>query len=250
MTVTIEPLHCGTLAAPRSSFKEGGDDETLVIPVPAWLIRHPKGIVLFDTGMHPDLASDTPFRELVSGFFEVGLHDERLVTAQLAARDVDPADVDIVVASHLHFDHTGGLAQIPDARVLIQRDEWEAGVDDDLAAANFFRREEYDLGHDRVLLDGAHDVFDDGTVICLPTPGHTPGHQSLVLRTAEREVVLCGDCAYFESTLAGGPLPPIGHDRKLQQRSIKTLRARKDDGALVIPGHDPVTFATLPDRIT
>ena len=246
MTITIEPLSCGTLTAGRSMFEQGATDDEIEIPVPAWLIRHPEGLVLFDCGMHADLTGAGPLRDMVSLFFGLGVDDDALVANQLAARDVDAASIDIVVLSHLHFDHTGGLAQIPDARVVIQQAEWDAGLDDDLSAANSFRREDYDLGHDLVTIDGEHDLFGDGSVTCLPTPGHTPGHQSLRVRVDSGEIVLCADCAYFSATLDGGALPPIGHDPAQQAASISRLRSLADAGATLVPGHDTAAIGALP----
>jgi N-acyl homoserine lactone hydrolase len=246
MTITIEPLDCGTLSAGRSVFEQDATDDPIEIPVPAWLIRHPEGLVLFDCGMHADLTGEGPLRDMASLFFGIGLTDEALVANQLRARDTDPTSVDIVVLSHLHFDHTGGLAQIPDARVVIQKTEWQAGFDDDLSAANSFRKEDYDLGHDLVTVDGEHDLFGDGLVTCLPTPGHTPGHQSLRVRLDSGEIVLCADCAYFAATLDGAPLPPFGHDHDQHTASIEALRSLGRAGATLIPGHDPEAIAALP----
>jgi glyoxylase-like metal-dependent hydrolase (beta-lactamase superfamily II) len=249
VTVSIEPLDCGTLTAGRSMFEIGASDEPVELPVPAWLIRHPEAIVLFDTGMHPDLTAPGEFTDTVALFFDVGLSQSQLIGGRLETAGVDPRDVDVVVLSHLHFDHTGGLGHIPDARVVVQRDEWHAGADPDLAAANHFRADEYQLGHDLVLVDGDHDVFGDGTVTCLPTPGHTPGHQSLRVRVAEREIVLAADCAYFTATLDGGPLPPLGHDHVAHAASLARLRSMATAGATVIPGHDRESMAALPRRL-
>lgn len=246
VTVSVELMRCGSLTGPRELFEQGGSRQPIALPVPSWLIRHPQGIVLFDTGMPEELAGPGAYLDAVSTIFQVGLTTRELVRVRLEEHDVDPADVDVVVVSHLHFDHVGGLAQLPDARVVVHADEWAAGLDADLAAANAFRRAEYDLGHDIVTVDGEHDVFGDGRIVTVPTPGHTPGHQSLRVRLDHREVVLCGDCAYFESTLMGGNLPPIAHDHDQQARSIRRLRDLRDADALVIPGHDGITFRTLP----
>lgn len=231
-------------------FERGAGDEPIELPVPAWLVRHPRGTVLFDTGMHPDLTGPGEFSDTVALFFEVGLDTEQLVDRRLDSAGVGATEVDLVVLSHLHFDHTGGLGLVPDARVVIQRSEWEAGADDDLAAANSFRAAEYRLGHDVVLADGDHDLFGDGLVTCLSTPGHTPGHQSLRVRLADQEVVLAADCAYFTTTLDGGPLPPIGHDHAEHAASLDRLRAMQAAGSVVIPGHDRLAFDALPDQLS
>jgi glyoxylase-like metal-dependent hydrolase (beta-lactamase superfamily II) len=249
MTVTIDRLDCGTLTAAAAMFETGGSDVPVTVPVPAWLIRHPRGNVLFDCGMHPDLTAPGPLLELVSLFFDVGIGEHQVISGALEASRTAPDDIDVVVLSHLHFDHAGGLVELPNARLVVQDVEWQAGFDSDLQAANSFRRDDYDLGHDVVVADGEHDLFGDGLVVCVPTPGHTPGHQSLRVRLADREVVLCGDCAYFERTLDGGPLPPISHDLVTQAESLATLRAMRARGATLVPGHDAAAFALLPSRL-
>jgi glyoxylase-like metal-dependent hydrolase (beta-lactamase superfamily II) len=99
------------------------------------------------------------------------------VSARLEAIDHDPGKIDIVINSHFHFDHIGGNAPVPNATILAQRREWEAGLDPDIAARYGHNPRDFDLGHELRLLDGQHDVFADGSVVCLPTHGHTPGHQ-------------------------------------------------------------------------
>lgn len=250
MTLSIEPLDCGSLTAGTEMFELGGDSTPITVPVPSWLIRHPSGTVLFDCGMHEELTGPGPLLDTVSLFYGVDLDDGRLVSSLLRDRDLDPADIDVVVLSHLHFDHAGGLSQLPDARVVVQSAEWSAGLDEELAMANSFRRDDFDLGHDLVLVDGEHDLFGDGGVTCIPTPGHTPGHQSLRVRLESGDVILCGDCAYFEHTLDGGPLPPFGHDGEQQARSIDALRSMRSAGARLIPGHDGDVFGALPPLLT
>jgi glyoxylase-like metal-dependent hydrolase (beta-lactamase superfamily II) len=249
VTVTISPLDCGSLIAPRSRFEQEAIDEPVELPVPAWLVHHRRVTVLFDTGMHPDLTGPGEFTDTVGLVFDVGLTADQLVDRRLEAAGVSATDIDVVVLSHLHFDHTGGLGLLPDARVVVQRDEWTAGADDNLAAASGFRAAEYRLGHDVTLADGDHDLFGDGLVTCIATPGHTPGHQSLRVRLAHVEVVLAADCAYFTATLDGGLLPPFGHDLAAHAASLDRLRAMRAAGTDVIPGHDRAVFDALPARM-
>jgi len=246
MSITIEPLDCGTLTSGQAMFELGSSEEPISLPVPSWLIRHPEGLVLLDCGMHADLVGPSEYTDLVSTFFDVQLSETQLIGHALEAAEVDPAEIDVVILSHLHFDHAGGLSQLPNARLVVQQDEWAAGADDDLAAANAFVSTDYRLGHDVMSVDGEHDLFGDQLVTCLPTPGHTPGHQSVRVRLAERDVVLCADCAYFERTLDGGPLPPVSHDAELQAASIERLRSLRSAGAVLVPGHDAEVLSGLP----
>ncbi|TMA77911.1 MAG: MBL fold metallo-hydrolase [Deltaproteobacteria bacterium] len=100
----------------------GGESGTARLPIPAYLIQHPRGTVLFDSGMHPDLQTDpmTRLGPVVGPLFAVEFTPGEEIGARLAAVDIDPATVTHLVNSHLHFDHTGGNAQIPNARVVVQ----------------------------------------------------------------------------------------------------------------------------------
>lgn len=245
-SVTVQPLHCGSLTAAWSMFEDGGAADDVTIPVPTWLIRHPQGTVLFDTGMHPDLTGPSEKLDGVSLFFAVDLDADSLVDAKLETIDTDAGDIDFVVLSHLHFDHVGGLARIPNATVVVQQDEWVHGTEPELAAASTYSPDEYQLGHDVRTIDGEHDLFGDGSVTCIPTPGHTAGHQSMRVRTANHDLVLAADCLYFSHTLDGGALPPFGFDREQHEASRRHLQSLSDAGSTVIPGHDQSAFAALP----
>src|ERR1700731_2419912 len=136
--------------------------------------------------------------------FRIGFQPGEEISARLQAIHRDPGKIDLIINSHFHFDHVGGNALIPNATMLVQRREWEAGMDPETAARRGFNPRDFDLGHKLRLVDGEHDVFGDGSVVCLPTYGHTPGHQSLRLRLDGGEVVLAADACYFCQTLRGG----------------------------------------------
>ena len=104
--------------------------------------------------------------------------------------------------------------------MLVQRREWDAGMDPDMAARRGFNPRDFDLGHKLRLVDGEHDVFGDGSVVCLPTHGHTPGHQSLKLRLAGGDIVLAADSCYFCRTLRERRLPRFVHDRQAMLASL------------------------------
>lgn len=237
---------CGWLTSGLENFIEGGSGDVR-LPVPVFLIEHPRGRVLFDSGMHPATQHDPRGRlgDFLADLFRVEFAPGEEVGGRLRTLGVDPADVDYVVASHLHFDHAGGLESLPNARVVVQKPEWQAGADPDLARKNGFDAKDYDHGHDRLEVAGEHDVFGDGRVVCFPTYGHTPGHQSVKLRLDSGEVVLTGDACYFRRTLESLRLPRFSFDRARHLESLHALRRLQAGGARILFGHDPEQWATV-----
>jgi glyoxylase-like metal-dependent hydrolase (beta-lactamase superfamily II) len=237
---------CGWLTGPAGLFLEG-ESGVLRVPVPAFLIEHPRGRVLFDTGMHPDVQRDPAARlGRLAGVFAAEFRTGEEIGGRLAGANLDVGRVTHVVLSHLHFDHAGGLATVPNARVVVQRREWAAGWDADLAGGLAFDRADYDHGHDVCLVDGEHDLFGDGRIVCLPTYGHTPGHQSLRVRLDGGDVVLTADACYLRRTLDHEHLPPGAFDRDAMRAAIRRLRALEAGGARVIVGHDAAAWANVP----
>ena len=240
---TITALDCGWLRTQQRTLLSGGSTEPMEIPVPAWLVRHPDGVVVFDAGLHPSLAGSSEPLGRMSKLFQPMLPEAGTVGHRLAEHDVDPEGSFVVVVSHTHFDHVGGLCEMPNARIIVNVDEWafamaagqEGGFDTALV----------DLGHDVMTVRGAHDVFGDGSVVCIPTPGHTCGHQSLQVRTFDGPLILTSDACYFMHTLDDEVLPPFGFDLERQRTSLAMLRRERDAGARIVPGHDADAFRTL-----
>jgi N-acyl homoserine lactone hydrolase len=111
---------------------------------------------------------------------------------------------------------------------------------------NGYDPRDYDLGHEIQLADGELDLFGDGRIVCLPTYGHTAGHQSLRVRLDGGDVVLTADACYFRRTLEEMNLPPIVHDTEQMTESLRRLAALQAQGARLFFGHDPELWATLP----
>jgi N-acyl homoserine lactone hydrolase len=149
------------------------------------------------------------------------------------------------VITHLHFDHAGALALLPSTvPIVVQRREWEGGHDAAAVKRNFFLPTDYaSVGEQIVLVDGDHDLLGDGQVQLLFTPGHTPGHQSV--RVGER-LVLGGDVTHFASGLDDHRFPIFADDFAAQAASADRLRALRDAGAVVQPGHDPAVLTPGP----
>ncbi len=239
-------MTCGWLTGSLGNFLEG-EKGKLRVPVPAYLIDHPQGKVLFDTGLHVATQSDPEGRlGALARVFSVEFSPGQELAARLAAMQVGVGEIRFVVNSHLHFDHAGGNAQVPNATLVVQRREWQAGGDPDLARANAFDAADYDLGHARLEVDGEHDLFGDGRIVCIPTYGHTPGHQSLRVRLDGGDLVLAADACYLRRTLEELHLSPIRHDREAMLDSLRKLRRLRDAGARIFYGHDPEFWSGVP----
>lgn len=233
MSVSLQAFTTGWLTTDRAGLIAGGTGRTR-IPVVSALVVHPKGRLVFDTGLHPDLRTDpAPRMGFLADLFEPDLPEGIAVHERI--EDL-VGSVDMIVCSHLHFDHCGGNTSVGDVPVLVQRAEWDAANGGDPTAG--YQQIDVDTGQDVRLLDGEHDVFGDGSVVCLPTPGHTAGHQSLRVRTDGGEVVLTADACYFQETYETSALPPFGFDPEEQLRSLDRLRGLERAGARLLFGHD------------
>lgn len=239
------PLEVGRLESNLSIIT--GEDATVTLPIISWLIEHEQGLVLFDTGLHASLQTSTERIGRSAEVFAPRFSRGEELTARLDAVGVRPSDVSHIVFSHLHFDHTGGTVEVPDARVVVQADEWDAGHEARLIERGIYNPADFDCGHDVLTIDGEHDLFGDGTIRCIPTPGHTVGHQALRIELASGPVVLTGDCIYFAHMLATMSVPKFGHDTDQQLDSMRVLQHMRDhEGCRLLFGHDLDQLADLP----
>ncbi len=223
-----------------------GEEGTVSLPIVGWLIEHQHGLALFDNGMHKGLQSDVTRLGRTAKAFTPDYHPGDEVSARLELRGIRPGDIDIMIFSHLHFDHAGGTGELPDARIVIQQAEWEAGHDAENIENGVYDPIDYDHGHEVQAVEGEHDVFGDGSVVCIPTPGHTAGHQALRVELDSGPVVLTGDCVYFERMMDDMLVPKFGHDTDMQRRSMQRLAQLRDDGCRLLYGHDEAQFKSLP----
>ncbi len=248
MSIQLYAMTCGWVTMPMKMLIYGTEGE-LKIPVPVYFIRHPQGTVLFDSGLSMRVQRDgAKALGPLEPYFDIHFEENEEISSRLADVDMDPAKIDFLVSSHLHFDHCGGNDLIPNARWIIQKREWEAATIPESIEANSYDPADFDLGHDRVEADGEHDVFGDGTVRCIPTHGHTPGHQSMAIETDSGPVVLCGDACYLRQTIEEMRLPSRSgvYDEAAMIASLEKLRSLQKAGARLMYGHDPEFWSDVP----
>jgi N-acyl homoserine lactone hydrolase len=225
------------------------------VPVPFFLIRHPEGDVLVDGGNPLGVARDA------RGYWgpladEWGVHmlEAQHCAAQIQQLGVQPDSVRYVVQTHLHIDHTGALGHFPNAIVLVHARELAAAhAADPPVACGYLPRDYASPTIPWKLVDAELDLYGDGTVRLLETPGHSAGHMSVLLRLdGAGNVLLTADAAdnaaQWERT---APLRAL-FSRDQAIRSLERLhRLAHDTGALIIFGHDPKNWAErrhAPDR--
>ena len=243
----LVPLECGWLSTSASSVVAGLSGN-VNLPIPSWLVIHPSGqTLLFDTGLHHDLVDGVAARyPLMARQFESTFSSEDRVSSRLENIQIDSSSVDKIVFSHLHFDHCGGTGLIPNAQIIVQRSEWESAHLPKLIEHEVYNPADFDLGHDVLQVEEQHDVFSDGSVLCIPTPGHTAGHQSLRVNLESGPVVLTGDCVYWQEVLEKMLLPPFGFDHEMQLSSMRHLKSLQDiDGCRLLFGHDQAQWKKL-----
>ena len=212
-------------------------DERVSCPVWSALIRTPEGLILFDTGLHPVHVERPEATFGPNPNLEVTMTAEDAILARLAALGVRPDDIAIVVNSHLHFDHAGNNRAFPKATFIVQADHLEYAK----GRANFPAVYWDDPSLTYLPTSGEAQVAPGVRVV--PTPGHAPGHQSLVVDLAETgRVVLCGDAAYTRANLERGETP--GVDPAAGKGSLARIRSLVgDDLDRAFPSHDGTAFA-------
>ena len=269
VTVRVHPIIAGEMHAPRAytDAPQGRLSGIAVatkflgprrswdwLPVPAFLVQHPGvGPILIDTGLHPSCATSASPNMGRAGkvLYRIRMEHDQALRFQLPARGVQPTDVKVVIITHLHIDHASAVSEFPQAVFVVDRREWDAAVAGGTLKGYHHRQFDYafdwravDYGSEPVESFSAFaqslDLFGDGSVRLVSSPGHTLGHQSVVLRTGAGEVLIVGDAAFTMRALRGDATPLLIHDRHLYERSLKEIRryTEQTPGAVVIPGHD------------
>ena len=235
-------------------------------PINVYVIEHERGLVLFDAGQ--DRRSVTEADYFPGGFtgliysrlarFEIA-SDETL-SARLASIGHGISDVRTVVLSHLHQDHIGGLRELSDAEIVVSASKW-AQLDDSRAESKGFLKEHIDLpgiswnlvdptavtDHTIAPFTASYDLYGDGSLVLLPTPGHTAGSLSmLVRRPGMAPLLLVGDVTYDIRLLEQGRVPGVGDAERLRRtsRDIMALRERHPD-LVILAAHDPAASDLL-----
>lgn len=227
-------------------------------PVPLFLVEHPsEGPFLIDVGYDPSIESD-PTRTLGFLFGKVVMKHRlahRSALEQVLERGVDPAEVSLVIQTHLHLDHVSASGQLPQATFVVDRAEREAAaapgpgpyVKSHLATIERWREIDYSGAKPFESFERTVDLFGDGLVRLVSSPGHSPGHQSVLLRLRDRYALICGDAAMSMLELREPVIDGIIVDQDSYIRSGEEMREfmRAHPDTLAIPSHDGELWSRL-----
>lgn len=211
-----------------------------------FLIVHPRGTLLWDVGIVPDDQIKPGGVELSAGRGGNANKAQTTLRSQLAAIGYAPKDITYLAVSHNHADHTANANDYAASTWLVQRAEHDVMFGDQARKqANFANYSA--LEHSKtVLLDGDHDVFGDGTVMLISTPGHTPGHQSLLIKLKSTgPVVLTGDLYHFAAERTLGKVPNMDNKEQTAASRAKIDRLLTQTGAQLWIQHDIVANAKV-----
>lgn len=227
-------------------FPDAPRDETFELPVSCYLLRHPQGNVLFDTGCHPDVAIDPVPRWGEKAKVLTPLHGRKdNVVDELALLGLGPLDIDVVVNSHLHTDHCGCNAFFRKATVVCHAREL-AAARGELGPKIGMLPVDWDQAMPFDTFEGERDLFNDGRIVLLPMPGHTPGMSCALLGLDKTgSVLLTSDAVALKANLEQGNHPKQTWDHDEASRSMDRIRAIEAGGATVIYGHDDAQWQGL-----
>ncbi|MCF8024496.1 MAG: N-acyl homoserine lactonase family protein [Desulfobacteraceae bacterium] len=241
-------MSCGRIRARKKIFVPNTDKHVyLDAPMPVFLISHPEGNVLFDTGPNPEVFSnpEAVWGGLSKAFNPIGDSDCGVVP-QLNRIGFTPGDIRYVVNSHLHFDHAGGNRFFPNAIFLVAKKEIKCARSPEFQEKGYFSKD-WDLDLNYQPIEEETDLFADGRLVIIPMPGHTLGHQVLLVRLKNSgTIVLTGDCVPCQENFNHRILSGNNLDDQAARNSIENLHdLAVRENAILIHGHDPDQWAEL-----
>jgi len=244
--VRLYALDCGRVQIKdMGMFSDTGEynGKSAWIADPCFVIRHPKGALLWDAGLGDGIADQKDGVDMAAGHMWV---DHKLPD-QLKEIGLAPSDITYLSFSHTHFDHTGNANEFPDATWILNKAELAWAESKPGPFVNLDTFSVYKTAK-KQMIDGDYDVFGDGSVMILKTPGHTPGHQSLQLRLKKSGVViLSGDLWHLRDNYKFRRVPPFNVERADTLASIDRVSTilKNTKGRLVVQ-HDAGDFKALP----
>ena len=231
------------------------------LPIYAFAIEHPEGVILVDTGETAQASKRSYFTGWHPGVraFQEWVEPQEEIGPQLERLGIRPADVRWVVMTHLHTDHAGGLHHFPDNEVLVTRAELEFGSGLRGRLRGYVANEHWPIWFEPTVLELEPEPFgpfseslrltEAGDVILVPVPGHTPGQIAVLVEDGDHTVFIGGDSSYTQELMLRGIADGVGADDEAERLTHERIRAYAAANPTVyLVAHDPRTAARLAER--
>jgi N-acyl homoserine lactone hydrolase len=265
-TGTVRVKDCQRIGRGRGSLRQVNilldPSWTEALPIYAWAVETPEGVVLVDTG-ETARTSEPGYFPRWHPYFRLAVRldvpPEQEVGPQLLKLGIRPDDVRTVILTHLHTDHAGGLHHLPKSKILVSEEE--------LALARGFagqlrgylpnRWPKWFAPRSIVFepkalgpFDRSHHVTSDGTVVIVPTPGHTPGHVSVVVVDGDVNYFLAGDTTYTQQSLLDEQVDGVSPSEAVSLQTMRRIvEYARSQPTVYLPTHDPDSADRLANAI-
>jgi len=224
-------------------------------PVYAFAIEHDEGVIVVDTGANAGLKSLPRWHPFFRFSVRFDIEPEQEAGPQLRELGITARDVKTVVLTHMHIDHDGGLAHFPHSRILASREELALASGSTGALLGYlpnrrprwfdpeplaFAPAPFGPFHSSAALTDARDA------VVVPTPGHTRGHISVIVRQGEQQAIIAGDASYLQSAMLCGTIDGVSPDETAARKTLADIRRLCTERATIyLPAHDPDSATRL-----
>lgn len=246
MSVKLYLFECGTLKSQKHLFTlNRGVGEPFEVPVLFFLIQHNGKNILFDTGNAFEVSQDPKkhWGETVNTYYPVMDEKQYTVNQLKDILDIKPEQIDYVILSHLHLDHAGAVGAFPNAQYITHEQEYTFAFSPDCPQVGAYIMQDIDKDVNWLKLKNEfgkpYDLLGDGVIQIYHTPGHTPGHLSVLLKLDTKQIFLASDSCYTHENLNDNIPPGLVWDEESSIKSVNFIRELRGQGVEIITGHDP-----------
>ncbi|KAF4629537.1 hypothetical protein G7Y89_g8605 [Cudoniella acicularis] len=277
MSITVQILQTGSVTIRPTAYTQPADRPVLLrrlrfltdrtwmpssLPIHTFLITHPEGPILFDTGMSPHCndAGYFPFwAPTIKMMSQMHIKEDEGIVTLLHEKGVEPKDLKAVIVSHVHHDHSGGLEDLAKAPIFMSKEHWEAfkspvkatieGAAPSHWPKNFTPKFLDPSGEAIGPFEKSYPITSDGKIVAVDTPGHVPGHVSLVVFADETTYFLTGDATYDLSCLDKEVTDGVNDDPFTAVNTLKKIKEfARQRPLVVLPSHDNETIQRLEEK--
>jgi glyoxylase-like metal-dependent hydrolase (beta-lactamase superfamily II) len=221
---------------------------TEYMPIWVWVIEHPEGIVMIDTGEiaavnNPDyLVHESAYaRFIADSISKFQIDEKEELDRKLAGVKLKTEDVKLIILTHLHLDHTDGIRFFPKTEFMVNEYEYKHPYSNlPTTYPSWFKPNTVKYKPNRVeVFDAAYPITSSGDLLYVPTPGHTNGHSSIIFKTDDFDIVFAGDISYTQEQVISGELPGAHIDFDKSKQTYQNIMAyAKQRKTVYLPSHD------------